>query len=226
MAAHDPVGPPAADDGPTAQRLQGLLARAAEEQLSEQRQVSAELVELRTVVGELTAQLVAVRQAVEALERRVEAVVPAVAAHVDEAVLALADVLLRRRRGGRDTISAGPARGGAAGQLGVPESSWETVGAAWDPEAIGADVAAELGAGPHAEVTSAAAVAERGDHPQALTDAAPRRPRPSRRPAPRCPWPDTPLECESPGLNGIDGTPKRSVATDQAAAAETQFRIG
>lgn len=129
----------AQDDGrpsPMSERMRALLSRAAEEQLSEQRQVSAVLAELRDLVADVDDRLrvLEARSAAQAdavaelvLERAAHTLVPQVAAavredlretseaaerriveHVDEAVLALAEALLRRRRGSRTGDPAVP----------------------------------------------------------------------------------------------------------------------
>ena len=153
------------EPGPMTERMQALLARAAQEQLSEQRQVSVVLGELRALVLELgevlgarlggvearlrelageleatadgaappppppppTADAVASALADRLADRLAPAVVELVqqqvltavadserrlTAHVDEAVLALAGVLLRRERGVR---ADGAATAGATG---------------------------------------------------------------------------------------------------------------
>ncbi len=118
---------------PMSERMRALLSRAAEEQLSEQRQVSAVLTDLRALVGDvddrlrvLEARSAAMADAVAdlVLQRAAQTLVPQITAavvrelseavreaqdaterrvvqHVDEAVLALAEALLRRRRGSR-----------------------------------------------------------------------------------------------------------------------------
>ena len=118
---------------PMSERMRALLSRAAEEQFSEQRQVSAILADLRALVADVDDRLRALEARSAAtpdavaeivLERAVQTLVPQVTAavlrevagvvresqeaterriteHVDEAVLALAEALLRRRRGSR-----------------------------------------------------------------------------------------------------------------------------
>ena len=150
------------ESAPMTERMQALLARAAEEQLSEQRQVSVVLAELRSLVLELgevvgqrlgavelrldelaaqleatahraaptppapsalappTAEAVAAALAERLTDRLAPPVVALVqqhvlsavadseqrlAAHVDDAVLALAGVLLRRERGVRAEVT-------------------------------------------------------------------------------------------------------------------------
>ena len=106
-----------ASGGATSERLQALLARAAQEQLTEQRQVSAVLADLHELVAGVGRRVDAVRDDLAALTARLDgladrveaggpAVVDVAAAseqrlreHVDEAVLALAQVLLPPRRG-------------------------------------------------------------------------------------------------------------------------------
>ena len=111
------------------ERMRALLSRAAEEQLSEQRQVSAILGDLRALVADVDDRLRALELhsagfadavADRVLERAADTLVPQLTAavlaavrevtddaqrrttaHVDEAVLALAEALLRRRRGSR-----------------------------------------------------------------------------------------------------------------------------
>jgi hypothetical protein len=122
-----------ARSSPMSERMRALLSRAAEEQLSEQRQVSAVLADLRALVADVDDRLrvLEVRSAAMAdavadlvLERAAQTLVPQVTAavlrevsgvvreahdgterriveHVDEAVLALAEALLKRRRGSR-----------------------------------------------------------------------------------------------------------------------------
>lgn len=53
----DPGRTPVPAGGPMSERMQALLSRAAEEQLSEQRQVSISLTDLRTLVNGLSEQL-------------------------------------------------------------------------------------------------------------------------------------------------------------------------
>lgn len=142
----------AAGSSSTSERMRDLLARAAEEQLVEQRQVSAVLGELRGLVADLDDRLrqLEVRSGQLAeqvtdlvLARTADTLVPHVAAavvrgvtdevgelvrqaaaetehrlsvHVDEAVLALAEALLRRRRG----VRTAPAELGAAGSVPPP----------------------------------------------------------------------------------------------------------
>lgn len=140
-----------ADSGHGTERMQALLVQAAEEQLSDQRQVAAVLADLRELVTGLSRQ-------VDELTRRVERTPSAddvaaalsarltderaageqrLADHVDEAVLALADVLLRRRRGERGS-------GAQAQSVGRPSSPADAIGSSDELEAVGA----EEGAGP------------------------------------------------------------------------------
>jgi hypothetical protein len=149
------------EPGPMAERMQALLARAAEEQLSEQRQVSVVLAELRDLLvslgkqvgerlGPVEARLDELGRRMEAMAQRTAAPLPPLpppaadalavalaerlgdrlvelaqreilsavadterrlAAHVDDAVLALAAVLLRRERAGRADGPATPDAG-------------------------------------------------------------------------------------------------------------------
>lgn len=60
MTENDPQGatrPPTTPGGPMSERMQALLSRAAEEQLTEQRQVSAVLTDLRTLVKGIVEQV-------------------------------------------------------------------------------------------------------------------------------------------------------------------------
>ena len=137
MVPPGPASPSPVSTTAMSERMRDLLSRAAEEQLSEQRQVSSVLAELRGLVADLDDRLrqlesrsgqLADQVADIVLARAAATLVPEVAAavvrdvtdgvgelvrqaaaeterrlsaHVDDAVLVLAEALLRRRRNAR-----------------------------------------------------------------------------------------------------------------------------
>lgn len=132
----DGLAAPAGQSAAVADRMQALLSRAVEEQISEQRSVAAVIGDLREQVAALTAAFratasgeaverlgdelaartdrlhdstVALEARVSGLEELVRESEQRVLAHVDEAVLALAEALLRRRRAPRaEALPEGP----------------------------------------------------------------------------------------------------------------------
>ncbi len=153
--------PVSTGSGAVSERMQALLSRAAEDQLAEQRAVSASLNDLRNQVVEVAEAVRAgdsagtveqlrvelagnasevrrtyaqLSERLDTLAQRVDEVATSVAqgerrilAHVDEAVLALAEALLRRRRPGRPEPATTPAPGAASAEHFAEPGGHETV---------------------------------------------------------------------------------------------------
>ena len=110
MSAEQAGGAPGS--GATSDRMRALLSRAAEEQLSEQRQVSAVLADLRTVLDDVDERLATGEQVervaaeVRASSARVEARLDAVEARYDELAARLSDATAMVGQAAQDLVEA------------------------------------------------------------------------------------------------------------------------